>query len=441
MRWRLFRDHRVEALIGIGAVVVIAVVTTVWIAGHARSRRADTAANVASRSPSDSSGPQTAPESAGGSGASSSSGGSGAASASGSGGASASAGGGSSKGKDAGKSPNTTNSSNKAKSSQPRSTGSTSTSASPATTSAAGAGLPVAQPSSCPKATITVRTSAQLSAALAAAKPGDSIVLAPGVYTGNFVATASGTASQPIYLCGARDAILDGGTVTVGYALYLNPARYWRVIGFSIRNAQKGVVTDGTTHSVIQDLSVHDIGDEGIHLRSASTYTVVLNNTVTRTGLHDAKFGEGIYVGSARSNWSKYGGGGPDRSDHNVIQGNTISFTSAESIDIKEGTTDGAALGNSFDGTGMHGADSWVDVKGNNWLIAGNTGRNAPTDGFQTHQIVDGWGTGNVFRDNTAAVNGPGYAFHLTPIAQNVVSCGNRFSGAAQGLTNATCTA
>src|SRR5699024_11419784 len=47
-------------------------------------------------------------------------------------------------------------------------------------------------------------------------------------------------------------------------------------------------------------------------------------------------------------------------------------------------------------------ADSWVDVKGNDWLIEGNTGTASPVDGFQTHEILDGWGTGNVFRGNTA---------------------------------------
>ena len=184
---------------------------------------------------------------------------------------------------------------------------------------------------------------------------------------------------------------------------------------------------------------MHDIGDEGIHLRSASTNNVVLNNVVSHTGLHEAKFGEGIYVGSARSNWSLYGGGGPDRSDNNIVQGNTISFTTAESVDIKEGTTGGSVVHNTFNGSGMTAADSWVDVKGNGWLVAFNSGLNAPNDGFQTHQIVSGWGDANTFRSNVAAVNGPGYAFHLTVVGANVVGCDNTFSGAALGLANVAC--
>ena len=194
-------------------------------------------------------------------------------------------------------------------------------------TSAVGSPLPPVTPTSCPKATVTVQTAAQLTAALAAAKPGDSIAMAPGTYKGNFVATTSGTADAPIYLCGTADAVLDGGGTSIGYALHLNPASYWKVIGFTLQNAQKGVVADGTTHSTIQGLSVHDIGDEGIHLRKATTFTVVVDNTITRTGLHDKKFGEGIYVGSAVGNWNLYGNSGPDRSDYNVVQGNVISDT------------------------------------------------------------------------------------------------------------------
>lgn len=50
-------------------------------------------------------------------------------------------------------------------------------------------------------------------------------------------------------------------------------------------------------------------------------------------------------------------------------------------------------------------------MKGNAWTITGNTGSNSPEDGFQTHEIREGWGTENIFRNNTARVNGPGDDF------------------------------
>jgi hypothetical protein len=265
--------------------------------------------------------------------------------------------------------------------------------------------------------------------------------LADGSYSGNFVAATAGTKAAPIFLCGGRGAVLDGGNFKVGYVLHLQGANYWRLVGFSVRNAQKGVVLDATSHAVVQDLSVSDTGDEGIHLRAASSFNVVARNKVTRTGLLNGKFGEGIYIGSARKNWTKYGAdGGPDRSDYNVVKANTISATAAESVDIKEGTSGGLLEGNTFDGTGgLTDADSWVDVKGNNWHIVSNTGTHSPNDGFQTHRIVSGWGTGNVFSSNHSVVNGPGYGINLTNRDGNTVTCDNTASGAGAGSSNVNC--
>ncbi|BEP13649.1 hypothetical protein acdb102_19600 [Acidothermaceae bacterium B102] len=303
------------------------------------------------------------------------------------------------------------------------------------------AALPDSSPVSCPAATVNVTTAVQLTAALHGARPGTVIALADGTYLGNFLANVPGTKDAPIYLCGGRGAVLDGGNVKIGYVLHLQGADYWRVVGFSVRNAQKGVVADATSHSVVQGLSVTDVGDEGIHLRAASSFNVVAGNVVARTGLLTEKFGEGIYIGSARKNWPKYGiGGGPDRSDYNVVRGNTISATTAENVDIKEGTTGGLLEGNTFDGAGgLTAADSWVDVKGNNWRIANNTGTHSPNDGFQTHQILPGWGTGNVFSGNHSVVDGPGYGIHLTNRDGNTVTCDNTVSGAGAGSSNVTC--
>ncbi|WP_432505837.1 right-handed parallel beta-helix repeat-containing protein [Kineococcus arenarius] len=302
--------------------------------------------------------------------------------------------------------------------------------------------LPSSDRVSCPVATRTVATAAELTAALAAAAPGDVIELADGTYSGAFTATTSGNAGAPIWLCGGREAVLDAGGPKEGYGFHLAGAQHWRLVGFTVRNAQKGVVADGTSGSVLQDLLVEDIGDEAIHLRSGSTGNAVLDCTVSRTGLRKEKFGEGVYVGSAESNWDQYGeGGGPDRSDYNLVARNDISGTTSESVDIKEGTTGGALVGNTFDGTGMSAADSWVDVKGNDWLIRGNTGRNTPGDGIQTHRILDGWGTGNVFDANVLDVAAPGVAIsiHKPKVTDNRIPCTNRDSSGRPVTTSPAC--
>jgi len=194
---------------------------------------------------------------------------------------------------------------------------------------------------------------------------------------------------------------------------------------------------------VIQDLTVEHIGDEAIHLRKHSTYNVVLNNTIRETGLRRDDFGEGVYVGSAQSNWPEYTDGEPDRSDYNLVKGNHISNTGSESVDIKEGTTGGAVVGNTFDGEGMSGADSWVDVKGTDWLIAGNVGLNTPGDGFQTHHIVDDWGSHNVFTENVsdpASGDAVDFYVHDPDTTANVVRCDNTRSAGDAVTSNVTCT-
>ena len=293
----------------------------------------------------------------------------------------------------------------------------------------------------CPPATTTVSDAKGLADALAAAQPGNVIALKDGVYEGKFVAKNPGTKDQPIHLCGGAGAILDGGGVNGGYVLHLDGASYWQVLGLSIRNGQKGLMADHVQGALIQGLTVEQIGDEGIHLRNFSSDNVVRGNTVRNTGNRRDTFGEGIYVGTAQSNWSTVSGGQPDNSDRNLVEGNTITDTTSESIDIKEGTTGGRVLNNVFDGSKFSGshADSWIDVKGNGWLIQGNQGRNSKLDGFQTHAVVDGWGKDNVFKANSAEVNGPGYGFAFTPVLTNTVSCDNKVVNAEKGFGNIPC--
>jgi len=292
----------------------------------------------------------------------------------------------------------------------------------------------------CPRATHEVASSTDLERALSDASAGDVIVMAPGTYPGSFVATASGSADAPITLCGPREAVLDGGDVKGDYVFHLDGAKYWHLAGFSVTNGQKGVMADGTVGSTIEALTVFHIGDEAIHLRKHSTDNRVVGNDISDTGLRRDKFGEGVYIGSADSNWCTITDCEPDRSDRNVVEGNNIHGTTSEAVDIKEGTTGGILRGNTFDGSSIIAADSWVDVKGNDWIIEDNTGTDSPLDGFQTHEIgKGGWGTRNVFRGNVANVNGPGFGFSLTPVRDNRVACDNKVSAAGEGYSNVSC--
>ncbi len=291
--------------------------------------------------------------------------------------------------------------------------------------------------------TVSVSSAKELKKALSGARPGQEIVLAPGSYDGTFTATVSGTSAAPVTLCGSRSAILNGGSTSRGYTFYLNHASYWQLKGFTVAGGQKGVVTDGSDYDLIYGLYVHSVGDEGIHLRSFSSHDTISHNLVSSTGLLEQFFGEGIYVGSAHKNWCRYSHCQPDASNDDVIAANTISNTTAENIDIKEGTTGGKISGNHFDGAGMveSAATGWINVKGNDWTITDNTGVNGDKNGFQVHQVYPGWGIGNVFRGNDAQVNGPGYGYYVqNKRLQTIVACNNKVSGAAKGLSTIGCT-
>lgn len=287
---------------------------------------------------------------------------------------------------------------------------------------------------------VDAATTDQLTTALSGATPGTVIRLAPGTYTGSFVARTPATAAAPIVLCGPRTAVLDGGAADKSYTLHLDGASHWQVSGLSVRGGQKGIMLDAVQGALLDDLLVEGTGDEAIHLRRGTTDTTVRDSEIRDTGKRRAKFGEGVYVGTAESNWCETTGCQPDRSDRNSIIHNTISDTTAESIDVKEGTTGGLIRGNTFSGTGMTKADAWVNLKGNSWTVAANDGSDAPEDGFQVHEIVDGWGLDNVFTGNTAAVNSTGYLVNVTRNGErNTVSCTNTATAAGRGVSSVPC--
>lgn len=317
------------------------------------------------------------------------------------------------------------------------------TATSAATPAATGAPAGITDPFTCPDQTVTPLSSAELRTALRKARPGDVIAVEPGVYAGHFTIRAKGTPERPIHLCGPREAVLDGRALNQGYVLHLDGAANWRLSGFTVRNGLKGVMVDGGRSNVLQGLAVEETGDEAVHLRRASVGNVVRGLEIRRTGRVHPRFGEGLYVGTAKSNWCDISACGPDRSDRNQLLSNKITLTTAESIDVKEGTSRGVIAGNTFDGRALTGdADSWVDVKGNNWTITENRGEFSPRDGFQTHQILKGWGDHNVFTNNRARMTGGagGFGFFLDKPLSNEVACDNEQTAASKGLSNRPCT-
>lgn len=291
--------------------------------------------------------------------------------------------------------------------------------------------------------TVYVSTSTGLVAALGSARQARTIVLRDGLYVGTFVGVASGTATAPITLTGSSKAILSTGSVGSGYGLHITGS-YWHLRGFSVAESAKGVVLDGSRHTVIDGISVYDIGAEGVHFRHNSSDSSITGSSVHDTGLRQPAYGEGIYIGSAKSNWAKIMGSKsiPDASDRVQVVHNRVANTSAEGIDVKEGTTGGAIIGNVFANAGYSGenyADSWVDMKGNGYTVTGNSGSTALLDAFQVHKALSGWGQNNFFSENAVTGDVPGYLVRVQSTSlDTVVMCEPTTAGL--GLSNVSCT-
>ncbi len=339
--------------------------------------------------------------------------------------------------------------------------GNTSAASSPITvrTSSGGGGGPV----------VDVSTAAQLRAALANATPGQTIKLAAGTYRGSFVTQKAGTAAQPITLTGPRNAVLinDGPSGEApscpaptagwdsGYGLWLYNAPYWNLAGFTVAESKKGIVIDNSHHAVVSSVHVHHVDEEAVHFRKSSADSVIRDSLITDTGLVQKGYGEGVYIGSAGSNWACHGNsGGVDKADRVQVLNNQIGPNiAAEPIDVKEGTANGVIRGNTFNGqgiTGQNSADSWVDVKGTGYLIENNTGTfTTPgvfANGYETHNPSTtpsfANGCGNTWRNNKSDLGGVGeYAIKITSVSKctanpNVVYGSNTATGATKGLTN-----
>ncbi|MFG6280860.1 hypothetical protein [Microbacterium sp. 5K110] len=280
-----------------------------------------------------------------------------------------------------------------------------------------------------------------LQAALDAAVPGAVLQLSSAVYVGHFRATASGTSEAPIVLCGSDGTVLDGGDVSDGYTLHLDGVAFWDVRDLTVRGGQKGVVLDSTTHSVLTSLTISDVGQEGLHLRAGSTDNAVRSVTVERTGLVDPEFGEGVYVGSAESNWCRYSACEPDRSDRNVFDGLVVRDTTAEALDVKEGTTAGVVRGSSLSTGASPAVDSAVDLKGSEWRVEGSTVQ-GPVDAISIHVILPPWGSRNVVASSVLRPGPGGFGVTLVGAARaagNTVACDNSVEAGAS-LADVACT-
>ena len=216
-------------------------------------------------------------------------------------------------------------------------------------------------------------------------------------------ATQSGTRPSRSSCAARVGAVLDGDEHQG--RLRAAPRRRAALAAASASRSQRAEGRRGRRHvgSVIQGLTVTDIGDEAIHLRSPAPTTSCSTTRSATPGCGATSSARASTSARRSSNWGTYTDwrARPQRLQPRAGQHHQRRRPRRRSTSRKARPAE-RVIDNTFDGSGMTGADSWVDVKGNDWLIEGNTGTQRAEDGFQTHQILDGWGDNNVFIDNNA---------------------------------------
>ena len=136
-----------------------------------------------------------------------------------------------------------------------------------------------------------------------------------------------------------RGTGLSGGRMRIANTSYMD------FVGFTITNYNQGLYIDGHNstlpgpdHILIKNVTVHDVGQEGIAIRDNASFITLDQVTVYNTGGNGPRTnGEGIYIG---------GGTAPDNTHHVTIHNSTIHDTQDEGIELKHGTHDVTLDGN-----------------------------------------------------------------------------------------------
>ena len=239
-------------------------------------------------------------------------------------------------------------------------------------------------------------TADQIVSAMASAIPGDEIIIASGTYIATkktqapdnrgkwarYVGIGNGISTKPITVRGASSTnrpILQGPTGDYnGYTMRI-VGDYWIIKDLIITEGSKGIVLDKSNYCKINNVLIHQIGEEGIHFRDGSSNNMADKCVIHHTGVKQPAYGEGVYVGSDKGQWDLTG----TTTDYNpYCFDNTIQFckigpnVAAEGVDVKEGTKNTIIRDCEFSGQGISGensADAFIDLKGAYGFVYNNT--------------------------------------------------------------------
>jgi hypothetical protein len=154
-------------------------------------------------------------------------------------------------------------------------------------------------------------------------------------------------------------------------------------------------------------------------------------SNIQHTGEGYVGNGEGVYVGTA-SGQTVLCGNPKDETNYNIIRDNVFGpNVPSENVDVKEFTTGGKIINNTFDGKhmkGIHASTSWVALKGNQYTVADNVGYglNVTGDGIRIIQRAKGQASHNTVTNNTCygLIDNSFCVFVDSRTTGNVLGCG-----------------
>jgi parallel beta-helix repeat protein len=273
--------------------------------------------------------------------------------------------------------------------------------------------------------------------AIYAAQPGDTVLLAPGTYNGEFETVRSGTPGAPITIAGEEGATLRGRGVGEGRVLTVE--NDWIVVsGLRITRGDKGIWLQEVRNVTLRGNTVRDTGGECIRLKYLAVRNEVAGNRIGPCGAVNfnlrasRKNGEGVYVGTAPEQLDRNPTRQSDASNQNWVHDNVIT-TRAECVDIKEGASLNVVERNRCSG-GLDPDGSGLDSRGNDNVFRWNTVTDVVGKGVRLGGDTATQGVNNEVFGNTLLRTG-GHAVGAMRLPQRRI-CGNTVGSNRSGVSN-----
>jgi len=178
-------------------------------------------------------------------------------------------------------------------------------------------------------------------------QPGDIVCFEEGQYSGISIENVHATQSSPIVL---KSIVDKGAHISLsdykGTGISLRESSYIRIEGFKVSGGLYGIRALDSHDVVIQRNWIENVGQEAIlaTVDKCSTHSGNFNiseNRILTTGRKNPQYGEGIYIGSGKASLCGI--------ETVLINGNTISETTNEAIDIKYNVSDVLIQNNRID--------------------------------------------------------------------------------------------